>query len=160
MNSVNLVGRITKDLELRKTQSGESFLYFTVAVNRTFTNKDGQREADFINCVAWRRQAENMATYIGKGSLISVDGRISTRSYEQNGQRVFVTEVVAENVQFLESRNANQSSGASYSQPTPPPAQPNMNQQNNDFFADFNQNNNSSQDILSGLDISDDELPF
>ena len=160
MNSVNLVGRLTKDLELRKTQSGESFLYFSVAVNRTFTNKNGEREADFINCVAWRRQAENMATYLGKGSLVSVSGRISTRNYEQNGQRVFVTEVVADSVQFLESRNASSSNTQTYNQPDPQNTQPTINQNNNDFFADFNQNSNSSSDILSGLDISDDELPF
>jgi len=161
MNKVVLVGRLTKDLELRKIPSGNSVVNFTVAINRTFTNASGEREADFVNCVAWGRTAENMAAFVGKGSLVGVDGRIQTRSYDnQDGQRVYVTEVVAENVQFLESKSANQA-GAGYQQNAQPNTQSNTQQPaSNDFFADFNQNNNSSEDILSGLDISDDELPF
>lgn len=168
MNSVNLVGRIVKDLELRKTQTGESFLYFTVAVNRTFTNKNGEREADFINCVAWRKQAENMVQYLSKGSLVSVTGRITTRNYEQNGQRVFITEVIADSVQFLESKNVNR--GTNTNQPSQNNSNSftdfsdNNNQSNNDFFADFSNNSNTqptnNNDVLSTLDISDDELPF
>ncbi len=101
MNRVVLVGRLTKDPELRKTANGSSVVNFTIAINRTFTNANGERETDFIQCVAWSRTADNMATYVRKGSLIGVDGRIQTRNYEnQSGQRVYVTEVFAENVQY------------------------------------------------------------
>lgn len=156
MNKAILVGRLTKDPELRKTPSGSSVVNFTVAINRTFTNANGEREADFINCVAWGRTADNMAAYVAKGSLVGVDGRIQTRSYEnQQGQRVYVTEVFADSVQFLESKSVNAQNREAAQN-----VQQNQQQSNNDFFADFNQNNNSSEDILSNLDISDDELPF
>lgn len=106
LNRVVLVGRMTKDADLRYTQSGEAVANFTVAVNRPFRNKNGEQEADFINCVAWRKQAENLANYMRKGSLIGVDGRIQTRSYDnQEGKRIYVTEVLAENIQFLSSKN-------------------------------------------------------
>ena len=109
MNRVVLVGRLTKDPELRYTPSGVAVATFTLAVNRTFTNQSGEREADFINCVVWRRPAENVANFLKKGSLAGVDGRLQSRSYEgQDGKRVYVTEVVAESVQFLEPRNANE----------------------------------------------------
>ncbi|MCY8268964.1 single-stranded DNA-binding protein SsbA, partial [Bacillus haynesii] len=105
LNRVVLVGRLTKDPELRYTPSGAAVATFTLAVNRTFTNQQGEREADFINCVVWRRQAENVANFLKKGSLAGVDGRLQTRSYEnQQGQRVYVTEVQAESVQFLEPK--------------------------------------------------------
>lgn len=108
MNRVVLVGRLTKDPELRYTPSGVAVATFTLAVNRAFTNQSGEREADFINCVVWRRPAENVANFLKKGSLAGVDGRLQTRNYEgQDGKRVYVTEVVAESVQFLEPRNAN-----------------------------------------------------
>lgn len=112
VNSVVLVGRITKDIELRKTSTGKSVVSFTVAVNRRFGNQD---QADFINCVAWNQTADFMANYLAKGNLISVEGRIQSRSYEDNtGKRVYVTEVVCDQVQALESRGQReQSSGAS-----------------------------------------------
>src|SRR5690554_1112941 len=107
LNRVVLVGRLTKDPDLRYTANGTAVANFTVAVNRPFSNQQGDREADFINCVIWRKPAENLANYMGKGSLIDVDGRIQTRSYDgQDGKRVYVTEVVADSVQFLESRNS------------------------------------------------------
>lgn len=107
LNRVVLVGRLTKDPELRYTPNGAAVATFTLAVNRTFTNQSGEREADFINCVTWRRQAENVANFLKKGSLAGVDGRLQTRNYEnQQGQRVFVTEVQAESVQFLEPKTA------------------------------------------------------
>ena len=85
-------------------------LYFAVAVNRIFTDQNGQRQTDFINCVAFRKQAENMARFLGRGSLISVEGRIQTRNYQgKDGNTVYVTEVVAESVQFLESKNSSHS---------------------------------------------------
>ena len=107
INRVVLVGRLTKDPELRYTPSGIATVRFTIAVNRTFTGQNGEKEADFINCVAWRKQAENLANYQRKGNLIGVEGRIQTGSYEgQDGKRVYTTDVVADSIQFLESRNA------------------------------------------------------
>src|SRR5699024_11608644 len=112
INRVVLVGRLTKDPELKYTQSGIAVTRFTLAVNRTFTNQQGQREADFINCVTWRKQAENTANFLRKGSLAGVDGRIQTSSFDgKDGNRVFMTEVVADSVQFLEPRNANAGGG-------------------------------------------------
>lgn len=108
MNRVVLVGRLTKDPDLRYTPNGVANCSFTLAVNRTFTNQQGEREADFINVVVWRKAAENTANYLKKGSLAGVDGRIQTRNYEnQEGKRVYVTEVIAESVQFLESKGNN-----------------------------------------------------
>lgn len=101
MNRVVLVGRLTKDAELRYTPSGVAVASFTLAVNRPFVNQQGEREADFISVIAWRKIAENVANHTTKGSLIAVDGRLQTRSYEKDGRRVYVTEVVADNVQFL-----------------------------------------------------------
>lgn len=104
INNVVLVGRLTKDPDLRYTASGSAVATFTLAVNRNFTNQNGDREADFINCVIWRKPAETMANYARKGTLLGVVGRIQTRNYEnQQGQRVYVTEVVCENFQLLES---------------------------------------------------------
>jgi single-strand DNA-binding protein len=102
---VILVGRLTKDPELRYTQNGVAVATFTLAVNRPFANQQGEREADFINVQVWRKAAENTANYLRKGSLAGVDGRLQTRSYEgQDGKRVYVTEVVADSVQFLEPK--------------------------------------------------------
>ena len=104
INRTILVGRITKDPELRKTQTGVSVVSFTLAVNRQF-KKEGEQEADFINCVAWRNQADFLGNYIKKGALLGVEGRIQTRTYEdQTGKTVYITEVVCETVQALESK--------------------------------------------------------
>ena len=103
LNNVCLVGRMTKDAELRYTPNNQAVATFTLAVNRQFKNQNGEREADFINCVIWRQQAENLANWAKKGALIGITGRIQTRNYEnQQGQRVYVTEVVADNFQLLE----------------------------------------------------------
>ncbi|SFD18657.1 single-strand binding protein [Bacillus sp. 491mf] len=103
MNRTILVGRLTKDPDLRFTPNGVAVATFTLAVNRTY----GEKEADFISIVVWRKQAENVANYLKKGSLAGVDGRIQTRNYEgQDGKRVYVTEVIAEYVQFLEPKNS------------------------------------------------------
>ncbi|WP_431811410.1 single-stranded DNA-binding protein [Lysinibacillus sp. FW12] len=108
INRVILVGRLTKDPELRYTPNGIASCRFQVAVNRTFQNQQGEREADFISCVAWRKQAENLANFQRKGNLIGLEGRIQTGSYEgQDGKRVYTTDVVADSIQFLESRNAS-----------------------------------------------------
>ena len=136
INNTVLVGRLTKDAELRYTPSNVAVATFTLAVNRTFKNENGEREADFINCVIWRQQAENLASWCKKGALIGVTGRIQTRSYDnQQGQRVYVTEVVAEQFQLLESKGQ----GNQGQQQTP----------------DFSRNANTNP-----LDISDDMLPF
>lgn len=142
LNSICLVGRLTKDAELRYTPNNQAVATFTLAVNRNFKSQNGEREADFINCVIWRQQAENLANWAKKGALIGITGRIQTRSYEnQQGQRVFVTEAVADNFQLLESRKdreAGQSQG--YSQP--------------DFSRQAEPMN------ANPMDISDDDLPF
>ena len=105
LNNVVLVGRLTKTPELRYTPNNQAVATFSLAVNRNFKGQDGKREADFINCVIWRQQAENLANWAKKGALIGITGRIQTRNFEnQQGQRVYVTEVVADNFQLLESR--------------------------------------------------------
>ncbi len=105
INRAVLVGRLTRDPDLRYTPSGVAVANFTLAVDRQFKNQNGEREADFINCVIWRKSAETLANYTHKGALIAVEGRIQTRSYDdQNGNRVYRTEVVADNFSFLESK--------------------------------------------------------
>jgi single-strand DNA-binding protein len=105
INRVIIVGRLTADPSLRYTAGGVAVCSFTLAVNRPFTNQKGKREADFIQCVAWRKAGENVANFLRKGNLVGVDGRLQTRSYEgQDGKRVYVTEVVADSVQFLEPK--------------------------------------------------------
>ncbi|HHV8367092.1 TPA: single-stranded DNA-binding protein [Streptococcus pneumoniae] len=190
INNVVLVGRLTRDAELRYTQSNIAVATFTLAVNRPFKNEAGEREADFINCVIWRQSAENLVNWAKKGSLIGVTGVIQTRSYDnQQGQRVYVTEVVASNFQLLESRNSQQNNqghqdhhggyqqqgysnqGSSFQ---------NGNNQGNNFqngnsygqqgsflegnttnlVPDFTRDNNPFGRPTDPLDISDDDLPF
>ena len=119
LNNVCLVGRLTKDPELRYTPSNQAVATFSLAVNRNFKSQNGEREADFINCVIWRQQAENLSNWVKKGALIGITGRIQTRSYEnQQGQRVYVTEVIADNFQLLEfNKQNNQGQSQGYSQP-------------------------------------------
>lgn len=150
MNRVVLVGRLTKDPELRFTSSGIAVATFTLAVNRTFTNQQGEREADFINIVVWRRPAENVANYLRKGSLAGVDGRIQTRHYDgQDGRRVYVTEVVADSVQFLDTRKSEEPKKQEQRY-TPDPG------------ASFKQNNDMQDPFAQDgqIDINDDDLPF
>ena len=155
INNVVLVGRMTRDAELRYTPSNVAVATFTLAVNRTFKSQNGEREADFINVVMWRQQAENLANWAKKGSLIGVTGRIQTRSYDnQQGQRVYVTEVVAENFQMLESRSVREGqTGGGHSAPSsnysaPTQSVPDFSRDENPFGA------------TNPLDISDDDLPF
>jgi len=190
INRVVLVGRLTRDPELKYTTNNIANLRFTVAVNRQFTNQSGERQADFINCVAWRAQAENMARFLKKGSLIGVEGRIETGSFQgQDGQTRYTTDVVADSVQFLEPRNAqagapqndgfgnnnndfNQFQNNQFNQ-----FQNNNNTQTNTFSAGGNGANNNTfpannnafptnntsnnkPDFNSTIDISDDDLPF
>ena len=110
MNRVELVGRLTAKPELRYTSSNIPFSRFTVAINRTFSSSNGERQTDFINCVIWRKQAENICNYLNKGSLVSVEGRIQTGSFDdKDGNKRYTTEVLAESVQFLESKAQTQS---------------------------------------------------
>ncbi|ALC83183.1 MULTISPECIES: single-stranded DNA-binding protein SsbA [Bacillus] len=168
LNRVVLVGRLTKDPELRYTPSGAAVATFTLAVNRAFTNQQGEREADFINCVTWRRQAENVANFLKKGNLAGVDGRLQTRNYEnQQGQRVFVTEVNAESVQFLEPKNSGSggyNSGGSQGQYFGGDQNDSnqFNQQNQQNRRQGNSNFNDDPFANDGkpIDISDDDLPF
>lgn len=106
INNVVLVGRLTRDVDLRYTSNGTAYASFTVAVERNFKNQNGEKETDFINCAMWRKAAENFANFTRKGSLVGIEGRIQTRNYEnQQGQKVYVTEVLAENFSLLEPRN-------------------------------------------------------
>ena len=156
LNKVILIGRTTKDVDLRKTSSGTAVATFTLAVDNRFVQKDGQNTADFISCVAWNSTAEFMNNYVKKGSLVAVEGRIQTRNYEgQDGKRVYVTEVVADSVQFLESKSQSQNRGASFGMEDPSmPSIEDMPQPTNieeeDPFANFG----------SDIEISDDDLPF
>lgn len=165
MNRVVLVGRLTKDPDLRYTPNGVAVATFTLAVNRTFTNQQGEREADFINCVIWRRPAENVANYLKKGSLAGVDGRIQTRNYDgQDGKRVYVTEVVADSVQFLEPRNSASSDrggdfgGFGGNQRNQRSFDPNQNQRSNQDYTRTNDDPFANDG--EPIDISDDDLPF
>ena len=151
INRVTLVGRLTKDPEFRTTQKGIDVATFTLAVNRNFTNAQGEREADFININVFRRQAENVNNYLSKGKLAGVDGRIQSRSYEnQEGRRIFVTEVVADSVQFLEPKNSNAGQQDTYQKQTQSQTQlgQNTKPQGQDPFANAPENSNI------------DDLPF
>lgn len=122
MNTVQLVGRLTRDVELRFTSSGTATGSFNLAVNRNFTNQQGEREADFINCVIWRKAAENLANWTRKGSLIAIDGRLQTRSYDnKHGNKAYVTEVVVNNFDLLETKETTNARAANqYQQPQGP----------------------------------------
>ena len=152
INRTILVGRLTKDPVLRKTANGSSVTSFTLAVNRKY-KQEGQPDADFINTVAWNKTADIVVQYTHKGSLVGVEGRIQTRSYDdQSGKRVYVTEVVAESVQFLESKSAAASNAYV----------PDYEQGNNQGYQNDNGSQSYSNDFISSytLDIASDDLPF
>ncbi|AGF87512.1 single-stranded DNA-binding protein [Streptococcus suis] len=152
INNVVLVGRMTKDAELRYTPSNVAVATFTLAVNRNRKNENGEREADFINCVIWRQAAENLANWAKKGALIGIVGSIQTRNYEnQQGQRVYVTEVIANQFHMLESRG-QQSQGNSF--------QNGNNSNSGNFQNGNNQGYQSPFGNSNPMDISDDDLPF
>lgn len=155
INNVVVVGRLTRAVDLRYTSNGTAYASFTLATDRDFKNQNGEKETDFINCVMWRKPAENLANYTKKGSLIGVEGRIQTRNYEnQQGQRVYVTEVLAERFHFLESakkdNNGVLSNGGTNTLGF------NKNQNSSGNFA-------NSDPFTSGGDVfnvNDDDLPF
>ncbi len=154
MNVTTLVGRLTKEVELKYSANGTAVGNFTLAVNRSFTNQQGEREADFIQCVIWRKAAENLAQFTRKGSQIGIEGRIQTRNYEnQQGTRVYVTEVVVNNFHLLEQKPADT---GGQQQP-----QPNSQQQSkNGYNQPKNGGNSPFMDNGRPIDISSDELPF
>ena len=106
MNKVEIIGRLTKEPEVKLTQNETAFCNFTVAVDRKYKDANGQRQADFINCVAWRQTAQFIQKYFHKGNRIGICGSIQTRSYEKDGQKIFVTEVLAEEAEFVEANKA------------------------------------------------------
>lgn len=149
MNKVILIGRLSQDPEMRTTPNGVATTTFSVAVSRNFTNQNGERETDFFRCVAWRKQAENIAKYCQKGSQVAVEGRLQNRNYEaQDGTRRYVTEVIADNVSFLGSRGDASSSNSSAPQEMGNDVE--INEASNDPFADFGEE----------VTLSDDDLPF
>ena len=161
MNKVILIGRLTRDPELRYTSSNIPVATFSLAVDRPFNNQSGEREADFINIVVWRKQAENCKNYINQGSQVAVEGRIQTRNYEdQNGQKRYVTEVVADNVQFLdtkasrEQRMNNNSNVNPYNLGEQTDTSVNTNTQTNDIPED------PFKDFGEEIKIEDNDLPF
>lgn len=171
INRVTLIGRLTRDPELRTTSNGIAVATFTLAVDRNFTNSRGERDADFINCVVWRKPAEILCNYTSKGSQIGIDGRLQTRTYDdKDGKRVYVTEVVIEDFTFLDTRqdreNRQNNAGGNNSYSNNNGA---YNSQPKNSSSTANKPNNSANtkkpadpfsDSKDTVDISDDDLPF
>lgn len=167
INRVVLVGRLTRDPELRTTGSGISVATFTLAVDRQYTNSQGERGADFISCVIWRKAAENFCNFTSKGSLVGIDGRIQTRSYDnKDGQRVYVTEVIVDNFALLESRKDRETRGQNGGFTPTAGGQTSTGSQpdNNQNSGNTNSKPEKPQDPFASsgdtIDISDDDLPF
>ena len=154
MNRVELIGRLTRDPELRYTGSNIATTRFTLAVNRPFQSQNGEQGTDFINVVVWRKQAENVKKYCTKGSLVAVEGRIQTGSYEKDGQRVYTTDVVADSVQFLESKAQSENRMSSETSDLSPADFVNQEVKESDMsdevFANFG----------DSVEISDDDIAF
>jgi len=151
LNNVSLVGRLTRDPDLRYTPNGVAVANFNIAVDRPFKGQEGKQETDFINCVAWRKLAENLAEYQKKGSLIAVTGSITTRNYDgQDGKRVYVTEVLANSIEYLESKNSSGSGSNGNSQNNYNGNQQKQSQYDDDPFKDSGE----------PIDIDDSDLPF
>lgn len=154
MNKVFLIGRLTRDPELSYTAGNIAVARFTVAVNRTFTNQAGEREADFINITVWRKQAENVKNYLTQGSQVAIDGRIQTGSFEdKDGNRRYTTDVVADNVQFLDTKASRENTNR---------VSNNNGNSQNSFTPETNStlDSNPFADFGSSIEIDDDELPF
>ena len=154
INRVVLVGRLTRDADLRSTKNGVSVATFNMAVNRTYTNNNGERQADFLNCVIWRKAAENFTNFTHKGSLVGVEGRLQTRTYDNNeGQKVYVTEVVVDNFSLLESKKDVKK------EPTDPGEKP---KEKDDFNYNYNDKNKIDPFEQKGnsIDIDDADMPF
>lgn len=157
MNKAILIGRLTKDPELRTIPTGRNVCQFSVAVSRNFTNANGEREADFINCVVWDKQAENLVKYQKKGNQIAVEGRIQTRNYDdKDGKKVYVTEILASNISFLDSKGTGATGNTSFNNLPEPP------------MVDTSSNNMETVSVEKdpfeafgdSIEISDNDLPF
>ena len=157
MNKFQFMGRLTKDPELRTTPTGRNVCQFSVAVSRNFTNANGEREADFINCVVWDKQAENLVKYQKKGNQIAVEGRIQTRNYDdKDGKKVYVTEILASNISFLDSKGTGATGNTSFNNLPEPP------------MVDTSSNNMETVSVEKdpfeafgdSIEISDNDLPF
>ena len=157
MNKAILIGRLTKDPELRTTPTGRNVCQFSVAVSRNFTNANGEREADFINSVVWDKQAENLVKYQKKGNQIAVEGRIQTRNYDdKDGKKVYVTEILASNISFLDSKGTGATGNTSFNNLPEPP------------MVDTSSNNMETVSVEKdpfeafgdSIEISDNDLPF
>lgn len=178
INNTTLVGRLSKNPELRYTGSGIAVTSFTMAVDRNYTNAQGERETDFINCVIWREQAENLANFAVKGSLIGITGNIQTRTYENNeGRTVYVTEVKADNFQMLEPKtvtdqrrngqqqynnqgNQPQNNQQNYNHQNQQQNRNQPNNQNSNPFENMNFDADPFESNIDATDINDDDLPF
>ena len=157
MNRAILIGRLTRDPELRTTPTCRDVCQFSVAVSRNFTNANGEREADFINCVVWDKQAENLVKYQKKGNQIAVEGRIQTRNYDdKDGKKVYVTEILASNISFLDSKGTGATGNTSFNNLPEPP------------MVDTSSNNMETVSVEKdpfeafgdSIEISDNDLPF
>ena len=158
MNKAILIGRLTRDPELRTTPTGRNVCQFAIAVNRTYTSASGEREADFINCVVWDKQAENLARYQKKGNQIAVEGRIQTRNYDdKDGKKVYVTEILATNISFLDAKGTGNGGNNLYGMPEPPIAQ-------EEFMPERVETVSVEKDPFEAfgdsIEISDNDLPF
>lgn len=153
MNKVILIGRLARDPEMRTTMSGANVTRFTIAVSRPFQDQNGERGADFINCVAWRKQAENIAKYCVKGSQVAIEGRIQTGSYDaQDGTKRYTTDIICDNCTFLGSKNSDNHSSSTnmmndFNEPAPSMPTSDISE---DPFKDFGEE----------IALSDDDLPF
>ncbi len=155
MNKVILIGRLVKDPEIRYTSSNIPVVQFTVAVNRNFSGKSGERQADFINCVAWRNLAENISKYQKKGNQIAIEGQLQVRNFEDaGGVRRYITEVICENIHFLDSKNSRNDGYSGYNdidQYDIPEERPRE---------DNNQSEDPFKDMQNDYGVSNDDLPF
>lgn len=156
INNVVLVGRLTRELDLKYTSNGTAVASFTIAAERPFKNASGEKETDFINCVIWRKSAENLANFTRKGSMIGVEGSIQTRKYEnQQGQTVYVTEVNVKDFRLLESKEVTEQRPRDNSQSTS-----NSYQSNQSSTTSTEQSDDPFLNSGQSIDISDDDLPF
>lgn len=157
MNKAILIGRLTRDPELRTTPTGRNVCQFSVAVSRNFTNANGEREADFINCVVWDKQAENLVKYQKKGNQIAVEGRIQTRNYDdKDGKKVYVTEILASNISFLDSKGTGATGNTSFNNLPEPP----MEDTSSNNVETVSVEKDPFEAFGDSIEISDNDLPF
>ena len=149
MNKVVLIGRLTRDVELRYTESQTPVATFTLAVNRNYTNQSGEKEADFINIVVWRKPAENCKNYLSKGSQVAIEGRMQTRNYDdKDGKKVYITEVIAESVEFLNTKTSENVNKAP------------VEKTDGEILRDVVNDVDPYADFGKSIEITDKELPF